>query len=56
MIDYHIVLSFKTYDELVVLRCMSEARILSYFEDMRRVFDENEISQKKVVIQNLIQW
>ena len=41
MIEYHIVLSFKTYDELVVLKCMSEARILSYFEDMRRVFDEN---------------
>lgn len=31
MTNYHIILSFKTCDELSVLRCVSEAKILDYF-------------------------
>lgn len=32
MASYHIVLSFRTCEELLVLRCVSSAIILGYFE------------------------
>jgi|694.fasta_scaffold97839_1 hypothetical protein len=32
MANYHIILSFKTYEELAILRCISENKILDYFE------------------------
>lgn len=56
MTSYQIVLSFKTCEEISVLRSLSETKILDYFEELRRVFNQDEISQKRVVIQNLTSW
>jgi hypothetical protein len=54
MTSYHIVLGFKTCDELQVLRCLSKSKVLGYFEEVRNAFSEEEISQNKVAIVNLL--
>lgn len=54
--NYHIVLSFTTCEEIEALRCISESKILNYFQEVRTAFDEGEISHQKITIQNLLTW